>query len=175
MGLCAEQNSIIFYSVNFTLMKEIIVLVLISFSLLKPSQSFAQALTNEKVLVGVFDGRTPCNELAGQINEKVTAECIKIKWRLTLYSDSMNGHQGEYELIGFVYKKNTPRLGKWSIRKGTKADPQATVYQLEIAGRATLFLLKGDENVLFFLDQELKLLVGNKDFSYTLNRIEKKL
>lgn len=30
--------------------------------------------------------------------------------------------------------------------------------------------MKGDDNVLFFLDKDRNLLVGNSDFSYTLNR-----
>jgi len=34
----------------------------------------------------------------------------------------------------------------------------------------SLFLLQGDENVLFLLDRNQQLYVGNKDFSYTLNR-----
>jgi hypothetical protein len=36
--------------------------------------------------------------------------------------------------------------------------------------KKTLSLLAADENVLFFLDKNQKLYVGNEDFSYTLNR-----
>lgn len=34
--------------------------------------------------------------------------------------------------------------------------------------------MKGDDNVLFFLDQDKNLLTGNNLFNYTLNRVQKK-
>lgn len=124
-------------------------------------------------LLGVFDGRTPCQELAAQIREKTTPECIKIKWRLTLYEDSPGSGSGSYELLGFVFKRDSPGTGRWQSVRGTSSNPEAIVYQLHLAGRPPLYLLKGDENVLFFLDQDKNLMVGNRDFSYTLNRISK--
>ncbi len=157
-------------------MKQIILLLFICCSLGQPKQCIAQVSKKTgNSLVGVFDGRTPCQDLAKQLNEKVTSECIKIKWRLILYKDSITGNPGTYELLGFVYKKDTPRVGKWHIIKGTKANPQAIVYQLDQEGREPLFLQKGDDNIFFFLDQEKNLLVGNRDFSYTLNRVNKNL
>ncbi|MDQ3683595.1 MAG: hypothetical protein M3352_11090 [Bacteroidota bacterium] len=125
-------------------------------------------------IVGVFDGRTPCKDLAKQLKEKLTTECIKIKWRLILYKDSITGNPDTYELLGFVHKKDNPRIGKWHIIKGTRLNSEAIVYQLDQAGKETLFLQKVDDNILFFLDQEKNLMVGNKDFSYTLNRMAKK-
>lgn len=125
------------------------------------------------ILLGVFDGRTPCQELAAQIREKTTPECIKIKWRLTLYEDSPGSGSGSYELLGFVFKRDSPGTGRWQSMRGTSSNPEAIVYQLHLAGRPPLYLLKGDENVLFFLDQDKNLMVGNRDFSYTLNRISK--
>jgi hypothetical protein len=38
-----------------------------------------------------------------------------------------------------------------------------------------LYLYKGDENVLFILDEKREFLAGDKDFSYTLNRVHKVL
>lgn len=38
--------------------------------------------------------------------------------------------------------------------------------------KSYLYLLKGDDNVLFILDENKELRVGNEDFSYTLNRVE---
>jgi len=99
--------------------------------------------------------------------------CIKIKWRLILYKDSITGNPGTYSLQGFVYKKDNPRTGKWHIVKGTKASPDAMVYRLDQVGREPLFFQKVDDNILFFLDQEKNLMVGNRDFSYTLNRVKK--
>lgn len=127
------------------------------------------------VLIGVFDGRTPCLDLAKQLDEKTTSECIKIKWRLALYKDAATTNAGTYELVGFVYKKDRPRTGKWHSIKGTKRNPDATVYQLDQAGKEPIFLQKVDDNILFFLDEDKNLMVGNSDFSYTLNRITKSL
>jgi hypothetical protein len=50
--------------------------------------------------------------------------------------------------------------------------PNATVYQLSpTETQPALLLLKGDDNVLYFLDQNRGLLVGHADFSYALNRV----
>ena len=123
-----------------------------------------------KTVIGVFDGRTPCQDIAKQIDEKVTDECTKIKWRLTLYKDSVSTNEGTYDLQGFVYKKDKPRSGKWHIIKGSKADNDAIIYRLELEGKDPLLLQKADDNILFFLDKEKAIMVGNRDFSYTLNR-----
>jgi hypothetical protein len=45
------------------------------------------------------------------------------------------------------------------------------IYELSPSDDAPpLRLLAGDENVLFLLDKENRLLPGNEDFSYTFNR-----
>jgi hypothetical protein len=135
-----------------------------------------QKETPEKTLskLGVFDGRTPCQELAKMLDEKVP-DCTKIKWRLTLFVDSATHKPDSYTLEGFMRQRGTPRKGPWSIIKGSNEDPDATIYRLDASdGKAPLFLLKVDDNVLYFLDSEKKHLVGNKDFSYALNRQEGK-
>ena len=58
--------------------------------------------------------------------------------------------------------------GTWQIIKGTKADPNAIVYQLSHSLKGSLFFLKADEDVLFFLDKDRNIMVGNKNFSYAL-------
>jgi hypothetical protein len=46
------------------------------------------------------------------------------------------------------------------------------VYQLSpTPDQSALLLLKGDDNVLFLLNQKREPLVGHADFSYTLNRV----
>jgi hypothetical protein len=47
----------------------------------------AQSVNNNADFVGYFDGRTPCQEIAHQLNESTIPECWKIKWRLTLYKN----------------------------------------------------------------------------------------
>ena len=151
-------------------MKILFLLSLFSFSVFPWTDEAMIAKPQANYLYGVFDGRTPCDKLANQLNEKVVDACIKIKWRLSLYKDSATGEPSNYELLGFMYKKGNPRIGKWHILKGSFADADAIIYRLDREGEAPLLLQKGNENVLFFLDAQKKLLVGNRDFSYTLNR-----
>lgn len=123
---------------------------------------------------GIFEGRCPCKELATLLKASVSSECFKTKWGLTLLKDPATQKPTVYELDGSFYRNNS-RKGSWQVIKGTKNDPNAIVYQLDIENSGTpLFLLKGDDNVLFILDQEKNLLVGNELFSYTFNRVEKK-
>ncbi len=128
----------------------------------------------DRQLLGMFDGRTPCQELAQYLEEPVTSECIKIKWRLFLYLHPNSQNSGTYELLGFVYKKNNPRLGTWHAIEGTKTNPDAIVYQLDYEGKKPILLQKGGENILFFLDDEKSIMVGNRDFSFALNRVPRK-
>jgi len=151
-------------------MKYYIFLFILFAFLSKPA--YSQQKENNKLLIGVFDGRTPCQELAKLLEETVP-DCTKIKWRLTLYKDSASQTTGTYELIGFMRQKRGPRIGRWHITKGTAANPAAIVYHLEHVTQAPLLLQKADDNLFYFLDKDKKLLVGNRDFSYALNRVNK--
>lgn len=150
-------------------MKKIIWLVFVCNAMILSYRSAAQS----KLLIGVFDGRTPCQYFANYLHEKRGPECIKIKWRLVLYKDPVADNTGTYEMLGFIYTRESPRKGNWSVQKGTAADPEAIVYELEMPGNDPIYLQKGDDNVLFFLDKGKKLLIGNREFSYTLNRVNK--
>jgi hypothetical protein len=123
-------------------------------------------------VLGVFDGRSPCQGIARELHVETIPECTKIKWRLTLYQDSITHAPTEYKLEGFVYR-NPPRKGKWRIVRGTKTNPNAVVIQLDPDDPGkNIFLLKVDQYVLFFLDKDRRLMVGNENFSYTLYRTE---
>jgi hypothetical protein len=122
---------------------------------------------------GYFVGRSPCQDIARMLNVSGRESCIKIKWQLLLYQDAATGAPTTYALGGFAWR-NPPKTGKWAIVKGTKEDPNAVVYQLDPESpQASFSFLKMDENILFFLDQDRNLLVGNSRFSYTLNRVTK--
>jgi hypothetical protein len=57
--------------------------------------------------------------------------------------------------------------------RGTKTDPNSTLYQLQFnteKPQQNLVLLKGDDNILFLLDNEMNCMAGNDYCSYTLNR-----
>lgn len=128
---------------------------------------------------GVFEGRTPC-EIAKVINVAVPAGCIKLKWRLTLFQDPKTKAPASYRLEGSLFP-NGAREGALTPLSGTPFDAAAQAVRLELpdAERASyvrgksaepIHLMRGDENVLFFLDNGGKLGLGNRDFNYVLNR-----
>ena len=161
-------------------MKNIICSLILTFSIIatgkgqllstsnKASQTSSRsALAAGPSVYGVFVGRTPCHEFMKELNMEVRAECAKRKMGVTLYHDPVTHQPTTYETWGM--DKRTGK-GKWHILRGTPADPKATVFQLELDANTSLFLLKGDDNVLFILDRNKNFLIGNASFSYTLNR-----
>lgn len=117
-----------------------------------------------------FVGRTPCTAIAKEMNLRPDASCFKLKWSLKLYQDPVTFKPTTYQLKRTLHRQSVIE-GAWTIVKGTSADPNAIVYLLDPDKRGyTLYLMKGDDNVLFFLDKERNLLVGDTLFSYTLNR-----
>lgn len=136
-----------------------------------PSVSYSLApLATGPDVFGVFEGRSPCLGIARELKIALDLHRMKAKWRVTLYQNPETQAPTTYRVEGTLHRLGA-REGSWSIIRGTKADPAAIVYRLAPAkGEETLFLLKGDDNVLFFLDQKQKPLVGHADFSYTLNR-----
>ena len=128
-------------------------------------------MPENKLVYGIFEGRPPCIEIARQFKVQVGEQCIKIKWRLYLFHDK-NGNPSSYHLEGSFYHEK-PRVGKWILSRGTKNDPGAVVIVLDPDKSNEAFhLLKGDDNVLFILNEEKELRVGNENFSYTLNRVK---
>lgn len=114
----------------------------------------------------VFDGRTPCAEIANQYNLQVSNDCIKVKWRLTLFRDAVTNEPTKFSLRWVQFSPNLIE-GNWLIKKNS----DSIIYQLVLNQKGeTLSFLAGDENVLFFLDKENQPLTGNSDFSFTLNR-----
>lgn len=179
-------------------MKYILILIVTAFCSLLGNLSRAQTAAADNKLsqtitfrpipkgpsvLGVFEGRPPCYGVAKQLKVSTSADCVKLKWNLILYQDSMTLKPTTYALIivgggdvikladGSSYRQKLIK-GKWTISKGIKSNPAADVYGLEFDTGVYLYLLKGDENVLFVLDENKKFRVGNEDFSYTLNSVE---
>jgi hypothetical protein len=127
----------------------------------------AATLSKATPYVAVYDGRTPCSELAEEYAIPVSDECIKLKWRFTLYRDSVTLKPTTYTAIR-IFRRAEPITGKWSIEQ--KGD--ATIYQLHPDDKKdeALQFLVGDDNVLFFLDKQQRLMVGDENFSFALNR-----
>ena len=123
---------------------------------------------------GVFDGRTPCRQLAGRLGTfRVDDSCMKLKWRLTLHQDSSSGVPTRYVLEGTAYR-NTPRTGKWAVMRN-RNDPSITIYVLDPDdAERSLSLVRADDNILLFAGDDGSPFVGDHYFSYTLNRVRKK-
>lgn len=124
-------------------------------------------------IYGIFEGRTPCFEINRQLGANLPADCDHLKWQVIFYRDTVTREPTNFVLTTEMFDRK-PLKGKWNITKGIKNNPTAIVYALEtgIPGKP-LYLLKGDENVLFILDANRELLTGDLNWSYTLNRVKK--
>lgn len=140
-------------------------------ALTRASMSYTNSLLSQGPSVfGVFEGRTPCRGIAGELKRPDDPGCIKAKWRITLFRNPETKAPTTYKVEGTLYRE-LMQEGKWSMTRGTAADPDAVVYDLDATEtEPRLLLLKGDDNVLFFLNQDRQPMVGHGDFSYTLNR-----
>jgi len=111
-----------------------------------------------------FEGRTPCN-VPGVIAPG--SLCYKLKWYVVLYANAQMNQPGSYKVFGTPWRKEGGITGNWKIIAGKNG---RTIYQLnDDKGNGFLYLLKLDEHILVFTDAQGKLLVGDEDFSYTLN------
>ena len=110
-----------------------------------------------------FQGRTPC----GVPGVPKSGQCYKLKWYLVLYGSTQNNQPLTYRLLGTGYRLEGGRKGKWKVNTESG---KITYELLDESGKPFLHLLKLDEGVLIFTDEKGNLLVGDHDFSYTLNR-----
>jgi len=132
--------------------------------------SWTTSLPNNTAQQVIFDGRTPCLDFAKQYNLQVGNDCIKLKWRLTLFRDSKTNNPTTYTLQSTLNRSDIIE-GKWTIIKGIKTNSEAIIYQLDPdKPNKSISFWVGDENILFFLDKANQLFTGNNDFSFTLNR-----
>jgi hypothetical protein len=120
---------------------------------------------------GVFHGRVPCQSMAEVMHITVEVSCETLKWGFTFFQDPQTQKPTTYMWDGSLHR-DKPRTGKWALVRGTADDPDATVIQLDPDHpEKSIFLLQGDENVLFILDGSKKLMVGGDYLSYTFNRV----
>lgn len=121
----------------------------------------------------IFDGRTPCLDMAKEKNLTVASDCFKLKWKLILNKDPKTLQPTTYTLHR-TNSRESDITGKWTIKKGISSNPEAVIYQLDPdKPEQSISLLLGDENVAFFLHKDNEFFTGNEDFSYTLNRRQK--
>ena len=142
-----------------------------------PVTATSQQINAGSDTVGIFQGRTPCNNALLELNNIPANGCQLIKCQLTLLKD-IKAHTASNFILKTIYVGNGDNniysvTGKWKLMQGTSGNPAATVYQLEPGSgnsKTPLLLLKADDNILFFLDTNTQFLVGNEYCSYTLNR-----
>jgi hypothetical protein len=136
----------------------------------QPERSYQlEPLASGPAVFGVFEGRTPCQGIAYDLRVAVDAACTKAKWRVTLYQDPDTKAPTNAWVEGSLYP-GAARKGTWTLTKGTRHDAGATVYRLALSAATTIALLKGGDNVAFFLDDDDTPRAGNHEFAYTLHR-----
>lgn len=119
---------------------------------------------------GVFVGRTPCYPIAEQLNIPMPNDCSRIKWEVTLYQDSQTLTPTTYRIRRVDVPDDTTDFIEGSWKKLSHSSSM-TIYQLDLKEYGTtLSFAKGDNNILFFLDEDMNLRVGNNLLSYTLSR-----
>ena len=125
-------------------------------------------ITKQQIVIKdsiAFEGRTPCG--VPHIIEP-GKECYKLKWYLVLYSNKKN-EPDTYRILGTPYRRDDGgKRGNWLVTTGQDG---RIIYQLnDENGKPFIYILQLDKGVLIFTDVDGNLLVGDHDFSYTLNR-----
>ncbi len=131
----------------------------------------------------MFVGSTPCDPfIKSLLRIQTDAKCEFIKWELQLDKNQINS--GTYKL-SFVYGESQPNTngfinggkkveitGKYTIGYGIYGNPHSKVYHLDGARfRSSVLLAEMDQNILHFMDNEKKFIIGNGGWGYVLNRI----
>jgi hypothetical protein len=126
---------------------------------------------NGSELLGVFDGRTPCANIVYTFTKVApNNSCIKIKWRLWLYHNPETGAPTTYQFGA----REPVREGTWTMLRGTATDPDALVYRLAMDDTGdALNLLAADDNHLLILGDDMRLMLGDRLWSYTFSRVER--
>ena len=123
----------------------------------------------------VFEGRTPCREISSEKQLAFGPDCFKLKWLLILNKQPKTLEPSTY-ILRRTGSRDKDITGKWIIKKGITSNPQVVIYQLDPDKPAqSISLLLGSENIAFFLHDDNEFYIGNEDFSYTLNREERKM
>jgi hypothetical protein len=141
----------------------------------------------DSAVVEVFAATTPCGDIIKPLHQiSQQSNCDLVEWNLTLFEDPATHQPATYKIVAvnrFMEKPSnmysqpgtkTERIGKWSIIRGSKKNPQAVIYQLNTDdAKTSLRFLKLSDNLLHLLDKNDELMIGNLFGSYTLNKIKK--
>lgn len=108
----------------------------------------------------VFVGRTPCSKIGDVVLADKSPNCYKIKWLVYLYKPNPFVDSGSFKM-----GMRGTAMGVWKIQPN---DQQHTIYRLELKNGKYFHLVQVDENIVYILDQNNEILVGDLDFSYSL-------
>ena len=123
-------------------------------------------------IYGIFEGRTPCSPISKQLGATVAPDCDHLKWQVILHRDTLTLAPTAFTLTTELFDRR-PLKGKWEIAEDKENTAGTLLVLYYSPNRKPLYLLKGDDNVLFILNDNRQMLTGNEDFSYTLNRVKK--
>lgn len=118
---------------------------------------------DSKIVLGTFSGVFPC------------ADCEGLETYLTLYHDPATGGATTYALKERYLGKNTEpfvETGTWDYLRGTPADPDATVYGLNLdkPKNEQQYYLKVGESEVRLLDSSMNEI--NSPMNFTLMKTE---
>ena len=111
----------------------------------------------------IFEGRTPCRGIEELMYNRTRPECYKKKWLVRLYKNKPDAGSGTYKIGGTVPSKT----GRWKLKENAG---DKIIYSLDLSNGNTLDLLHTDHNIVYIMDRKGGLMVGDHDFSYSLNR-----
>lgn len=111
----------------------------------------------------LFEGRTPCRGIEEIMYSRTRPECYKKKWLISLYKANPAATSGTYK-IG----PSEAKTGNWNLKVGYAG---AIIYGLDLNNGNTLDLLQADKNIVYIMNGKGGIMVGDHDFSYSLNRI----
>lgn len=125
----------------------------------------AATILEEKSPTVTYVGRTPSAALQKDHSWPNVANTPKFKWKIIL-KRSPNGSPAGYTMRRVNDRANDTE-GRWEIIQRN----DAVYYKLETAeATAPLMLLVADKNVVYFVDDNQRIYVGDGDFSYAINR-----
>lgn len=142
------------------------------------------SLPETKLATDIFEGSTPCNPSVNAILKiPLSDTCVFMKWELDIFSK--NGKDSSFKLLisygdfqpNTMYflggGKSMNIVGKlwttYTIRNSTK-------YKiLHLAGDKNspgLVFIQLDNNILHFIDSNMKFIKGDPSFAFVLNRTD---
>jgi hypothetical protein len=109
-----------------------------------------------------YVGRTPCLPYE---SKRQSPNCYKLKWVLVLYANKKTGLPSGFHINSTLNRKDS-KPGTCSVIKNKNGD---LIYHLQY-DEENFYLKAVNAELLVFTDKQGDLLVGNEDFSFTLNK-----